>query len=45
MCKILSSKENENQNDIEIPSYQVRMAIIKETTTNAGKDVGEKEPL
>jgi hypothetical protein len=41
MLNILDNKGNANQNHIKIP---VRNVIIKNTMTNSGEDVGEKEP-
>jgi hypothetical protein len=38
---IMNQKRNANQNYIKIQSHPVRMAIIKKTTINIGKDAGE----
>jgi hypothetical protein len=44
MFKILSHKRNVNQDYTKIPSHPHLMASRKQTTTNPGEDMGEKEP-
>jgi hypothetical protein len=45
MLTIPGHKGNANQNHTKIPPTPVRIAIIRiPTTTNVGKDAGEKKP-
>jgi hypothetical protein len=46
MLNIPDHKGNANQNQVKIPPYSVRMAVIKtQTTTHTGKDVGKNKSL
>jgi hypothetical protein len=45
MLNIFGHKGNANQIYIEILSHPSQKAIINNTNTNAGKDVGTKEPF
>jgi hypothetical protein len=41
----LTVKDMQVKNDPESPSHPIRMAIMKETTKNAGEDAGLKRNL